>query len=262
MRFPSAIAVRIRSTASDMSPSRKGSWSGCSPARKALASSGSPYPRRTSTLAVISLTPSSRVRTLDSRCGHGRIVHVPCCIASPRYEARRTAPPPFAAFRCFRCRSGLLSAQTFERPWLRRVKQGVLDDLRTLVGVVRRRVDLDVIGDAGMDHVVLSARFPEDSVAPPAFACFQYLERRVHADEERLQACERLRPRVEPRRVDQDVVRHDIEPYPSCRAHRRAGRRSQTLSHGTRDDGEAVLALDPPEAFVRTRAELHPPSVD
>src|SRR5919201_413421 len=90
MRLPSAIAARMRETAVSMSPSRNGSCGGCSPARNARASSGSPYPRRTSTLAVISLAPSSWARALDSRCGHGRIVHVPCCIARPRYGGRRT----------------------------------------------------------------------------------------------------------------------------------------------------------------------------
>src|SRR5437764_586317 len=90
MRRPSAMAARMRSTATCMSPSRSGSCSGCSPAKKARASSGSPYPRRTSTLAVISLMPSPWARTLDSRCGHGRIVHVPCSIARPRYGGRRT----------------------------------------------------------------------------------------------------------------------------------------------------------------------------
>src|SRR5439155_12577973 len=73
-----------------MSPRRNGSCSGCSPARKARASSGSPYPRRTSTLAVISLMPSSLARVLDCRCGHGRIVQLPCCIARSPYGERRT----------------------------------------------------------------------------------------------------------------------------------------------------------------------------
>src|SRR2546421_3945796 len=97
MRSPSAIAARIRSTAAAMSPSRTGSCGDCSPARKARDSSGSPYPRRTSTLAVISLMPSSLARALDCRCGHGRIVQLPCCIARSPYGERRTdAQPPTA----------------------------------------------------------------------------------------------------------------------------------------------------------------------
>src|SRR5437764_6617726 len=91
------MAARIRSTAPAVSPSKNGSCSGCSPARKARASSGSPYPRRTSTLAVISLTPSAWASSLDFRCGHGRIVQVPCCIADHATEGigqtRRSEPP-------------------------------------------------------------------------------------------------------------------------------------------------------------------------
>src|SRR5262245_54714252 len=60
-----------------MFSSRNGSASGCSPARNARARSGSPYPRRTSTLAVISLRPSAWARRSACRCGHGLIVQVP-----------------------------------------------------------------------------------------------------------------------------------------------------------------------------------------
>src|SRR6266480_2723706 len=81
MRLPAAIAARMRSAAMPMAGSRNGSCSGCSPARKARAVSGSPYPRRTSTLAVISLRPSAWARDSACRCGHGLIVQVPSCIA-------------------------------------------------------------------------------------------------------------------------------------------------------------------------------------
>src|SRR2546423_5284120 len=81
MRLLAAIAARMRSAAMSMAGSRNGSCSGCSPARKARAVSGSPYPRRTSTLAVISLRPSAWARDSACRCGHGLIVQVPSCIA-------------------------------------------------------------------------------------------------------------------------------------------------------------------------------------
>src|SRR5688500_2772497 len=77
-----------------MSPSRKGSWPGSSPARKAVASSGFSYPRRTRTRAVVSLTPSASASAPASPCGHGLIVQVPSCIARPRYGAGRTAQYP------------------------------------------------------------------------------------------------------------------------------------------------------------------------
>ena len=57
-----------RAQAASMSPSRNGSWPGGSAARKALAASGSPYPRRTRTLAVASPTPSA-VASRRPPCG-------------------------------------------------------------------------------------------------------------------------------------------------------------------------------------------------
>src|SRR5919201_1308890 len=92
MRVPESIARRSDAHASAVAPSSRGSCPGSAPARNALASSGSRYPRRTRTLAVVSLTPSAAESALASRCGHGRIVHVPCCIRGQRYAGRRTAP--------------------------------------------------------------------------------------------------------------------------------------------------------------------------
>src|SRR5918999_6432464 len=80
MRLPAAIALRIDSQACAMPPSRNGSWPGSAPSRKARASSGFPYPRRTRTRAVVSLTPSARASSPESRCGHGLIVQVPSYI--------------------------------------------------------------------------------------------------------------------------------------------------------------------------------------
>ena len=61
------------------------------PSRKARASAGSVYPRRTRTLAVSSLIPSASASSACTRCGHGPIVQVPSCIVQPRYGGRRTA---------------------------------------------------------------------------------------------------------------------------------------------------------------------------
>src|SRR4051794_24057112 len=80
----------MRSHATRMSPSRNGSCGGCSPARNARASAGSAYPRRTRTLAVSSLMPSSSASSVCTRCGHGLIVQLPSCIGESRYGHRRT----------------------------------------------------------------------------------------------------------------------------------------------------------------------------
>ena len=91
MRFPAVIAAWIVSTAAAMSPSRNGSCPGGAPARKVRAPAGSVWPLRTRTLAVSSLTPSSRVSARTASGGQGLIVQTPCCMGSPRYEHGRTA---------------------------------------------------------------------------------------------------------------------------------------------------------------------------
>src|SRR4051794_5320507 len=75
-----------------MSPSRNGSCGGSSPARNARASAASPSPRRTSTDAVSSLTPSSAASRATSRGQQSVSVQEPVDIAVQRYERRRTAP--------------------------------------------------------------------------------------------------------------------------------------------------------------------------
>src|SRR5690348_2578142 len=90
MRRPAAIAARIRSHASSMSPSRNGSCGAWSPARNACAAAASVYPRRTSTPAVSSLIPSDCASSTCTRCGDGLIVQVPSCIVQPRYGHGRT----------------------------------------------------------------------------------------------------------------------------------------------------------------------------
>ena len=65
---------------------------GDSPARNAAAAAGSPYPRRTSTLAVVSLSPSSlRQRARLPRIA-GRIVQVASTMDRRRYARGRTEP--------------------------------------------------------------------------------------------------------------------------------------------------------------------------
>src|SRR5438874_3551436 len=152
MRRPSAMAARMRSTATCMSPSRSGSCSGCSPAKKARASSGSPYPRRTSTLAVISLMPSPWARTLDSRCGHGRIVHVPCSIARPRYGGRRTDRSRARLLTAARGRFDRCSTQFPDRRSSARgrgASKHNCDQPRALVCVLVRGIDFDVVRQSG-----------------------------------------------------------------------------------------------------------------
>src|SRR5262249_8441368 len=58
-----------------MSPRASGSWPGSAPSRKARASSGSAYPRRTSTAASVALIPSSSRSARSSSGGHVPIVH-------------------------------------------------------------------------------------------------------------------------------------------------------------------------------------------
>src|SRR6478735_350436 len=91
MRSPAATAARIRSTATAMSPSVCGSWAGGSEARNPLAASGSSRPRRTSAVAVVSLTPSSSASASTRLQSHGRVVQRPSCIAARRYGRDRTA---------------------------------------------------------------------------------------------------------------------------------------------------------------------------
>src|SRR5215217_7022282 len=88
MRVPAATARRIASTAARMSPSRNGSCSGSSAARNARAASASPYPRRTSTAARTSLTPSSEASASTSARSHPfRSCHD---MGSSRYGGPRT----------------------------------------------------------------------------------------------------------------------------------------------------------------------------
>src|SRR5918994_6301826 len=118
MRPPAAIAARIRAQAIAVSPSRPASWRGGSAARKARAAPGSPYPRRTRTLAVTQLIPSAPARALASSCGQGRIVHVPCCIVRSRYGGGRTelfAWMRTAATSRFRLMNHLLNVFDYER---------------------------------------------------------------------------------------------------------------------------------------------------
>src|SRR5262245_23637965 len=70
MRLPAEIADLIVSTPAAMSPSRNGSWPGDAPSRNARASSGSSYPRRTSTRAVVSLSPSASARARAASWEH------------------------------------------------------------------------------------------------------------------------------------------------------------------------------------------------
>src|SRR5262245_47547510 len=71
-----------------MSPSRNGSCSGSPASRNARASSASPKPRRTSTAARTSLTPSSAPSASTSSRSHGlRSCHD---MGSPRYGGPRT----------------------------------------------------------------------------------------------------------------------------------------------------------------------------
>src|SRR5262245_4524674 len=81
----------MRSHATAMSPSRNGSCGGISPSRNARAASASPSPRRTRTLAVSSLTPSSEASAAASAAEQAESVQVPFDIAIQRYERRRTA---------------------------------------------------------------------------------------------------------------------------------------------------------------------------
>src|SRR5918996_4937887 len=83
MRVPASTAARMRSTASAMSPSRKGSWPGSSESRKRRALSASPYPRRTRTEVVISLRPSSRARTSAAAASYGSIDHMRVTVRRP-----------------------------------------------------------------------------------------------------------------------------------------------------------------------------------
>src|SRR5918994_2874648 len=118
MRSPDTIAARIRSQAIAVSPRRPASWRGCSAARKACAAPGSPYPRRTRTLAVTQLIPSAPARALASSCGQGRIVHVPCCIVRSRYGGGRRelfAWMRTAATSRFRLMNHLLNVFDYER---------------------------------------------------------------------------------------------------------------------------------------------------
>src|SRR5438067_11833491 len=74
-----------------MSPSWNGSCSGSFASRKARARSGSPYPRRTSTLAVTGLSSSSLAS--ESTCSRGaglRSVQRSFGTGSPPYGGRRT----------------------------------------------------------------------------------------------------------------------------------------------------------------------------
>ena len=79
------------STATTMSPSVCGSCAGGSAARNPRAASGSSSPRRTSTVAVVSLTPSSSASASTRLQSHGRVVQRPSCIAARRYGRDRTA---------------------------------------------------------------------------------------------------------------------------------------------------------------------------
>src|SRR4051794_36132756 len=67
----------MTSHAARMSPSRKGSCSGIAPSRKPRAFSGSPYPRLTRTLAVVSERPSAPAKAVTSGRRHGVSLHVP-----------------------------------------------------------------------------------------------------------------------------------------------------------------------------------------
>src|ERR671936_2986559 len=73
-----------------MSPRRSGSYESGSPSRNARAAATSVYPRRTRTLAVNSLIPSSWANSATVRCGHAGSVQVPSIIVVPRYGGRRT----------------------------------------------------------------------------------------------------------------------------------------------------------------------------
>ena len=81
---PPSMAARMAAQAPRMSPSRNGSCSGLAAERNASAASGSPYPRRTRTPAVVSETPRAFASATTSRRGHGRSVHVPSYIVLQR----------------------------------------------------------------------------------------------------------------------------------------------------------------------------------
>src|SRR5918996_1858138 len=83
MRVPPATAARMRSIATAMSPSRKGSCPGSSASRKRRALAGSAYPRRTSTDAVISLSPSSRASASAAAASYGSIDHTRVTVRRP-----------------------------------------------------------------------------------------------------------------------------------------------------------------------------------
>src|SRR5262245_11994529 len=80
-----------------MSPSRNGSCPGSAPSRNSRAASGSPYPRRTSTDAVVAPMPSASASTCARAAAHGAIVQVPLSIG--RSSVR---PPPDGTPRAFR----------------------------------------------------------------------------------------------------------------------------------------------------------------
>src|SRR4051794_5229589 len=80
MRAPRSIAARIAATAASMSPSCSGSCAGSFPSRKRCASSTSRYPRRASTDAVVSETPSASASVRTSAWEHCSSCQVPDAI--------------------------------------------------------------------------------------------------------------------------------------------------------------------------------------
>src|SRR5438270_1776181 len=82
MRAPASTAAVIVSTASRMSPSANGSCPGSAPSRNRRASAASQYPRRTSTPAVTSSSPSSAARARISAYAQGSSCQVPVAMGA------------------------------------------------------------------------------------------------------------------------------------------------------------------------------------
>src|SRR6266581_543595 len=90
-----------------MSPSVNGSCPGSAPSRNARAAPGSPYPRRTSTEAVVRLMPSSSASERTAFGGHSVIDQVAFSIGQSRVRRRPDGVLHFS-LRVARIRSPLL----------------------------------------------------------------------------------------------------------------------------------------------------------